>query len=228
MAKIESIYLEGKNEQAVLLCHTLAGEPGQMKELARKLHKKGYTVSVPLYPGHGMTLMEVIHTEVPDWYETVITEYDRLKTLYEKVYICGMSIGGTFAAKVAEERDPAGLVTINAPIIGFELLNDLFQFRKQSDDKEVLYRYRDHRMKYFEFVVEMGQIEKLNKITCPVFVMQGSQDLNRYKTSSMMLMHYVNSENKQRKDYPSSAHLVLLDNDKKQALKDIIEFIESN
>ena len=99
---------------------------------------------------------------------------------------------------------------------------------KQIKDKEKIERYRDHRYVYFKFVVELGQTENLKKITCPVFVLQGSMDQARYKTSSMMLMDFVSSDVTQRKDYAQSRHLLLLEGDRKEAFKDIREFFDNN
>jgi carboxylesterase len=125
---------------------------------------------------------------------------------------------------LAEEKDVAGLATINAPVIGFDLYTDLFQYARDEKDKEKLARYRDHRLVYFRFVVATGQIQALERITCPLFVLQGSLDAPRYKTSSMMLMDFVSSEVKQRKDYANSRHLMLLEQDKKEVIQDIVTF----
>ena len=60
MAKNNPFFLEGKNNQGVLLCHTLAGDPSQMLELGKMLNKNGYTVSCPLYKGHGGSYEDII------------------------------------------------------------------------------------------------------------------------------------------------------------------------
>ena len=228
MAKNDSFLLEGNTNQAVLLCHSLGADPSQMKELAKKLNKKGYTVSCPLYPGHGGTFYDMIATEVSDWYETLAMEYDRLLATYPDIYIIGMSIGGSFTVKLAEEKNPRAIATINAPVIGFDLYTDLYQFTQTESDKEKIKQYRDHRYGYFKFVTELGQIENLKRIECPIFVLQGSQDAMRYKTSSMMLMTYPPNEIKQRKDYAYSRHLLLAEQDRKEAIQDIINFFAEN
>lgn len=228
MAKAKDIWIEGTNQKAVLLCHTLGGDPSDMKGLAKVLNKAGYTVSSPLYPGHGGSFDDMVATEITEWYDTVAAEFDRLKETYSSVYVVGMSIGGTFTVKLAEEKDVAGIATVNAPVIGFDLYTDLFQYTRAEKDKEKIKRYRDHRYVYFKFVVALGQTENLKKITCPVFVLQGSMDQSRYKTSSMMLMDYASSEVTQRKDYAQSRHLLLLESDRKEAYKDIREFFDKN
>lgn len=226
MAKSESIFMQGTNKLGILICHTLGAEPQQMKPLGKKLNKLGYTVSIPLYDGHGGSFENVIQSDVPLWYETVVNAYKELSTTVDKIFVIGMSIGGTFSVKLAEEFDLAGVITVNAPIIGFDLYTDLWQFMQNNEDKAMIKRYRDHRRTYFRFVTELGQIAVLKQITAPLFVLQGSLDATRYKTSSMMLMEYVSSEVKQRKDYPRSRHLLLLEADKKEATTDIIEFIQ--
>lgn len=228
MAKAKDLFMEGTNQQAVLLCHTLGGDPTDMKGLAKTLNKAGYTVSCPLYPGHGGSFEDMVATEITEWYETVSNEFDRLKETYPSVYVVGMSIGGSFTVKLAEEKEVAGIATVNAPVIGFDLYTDLFQYSRAEKDKEKIKRYRDHRYVYFKFVVELGQTENLKKITCPVFVLQGSMDQARYKTSSMMLMDFVSSDVTQRKDYAQSRHLLLLEGDRKEAFKDIREFFDNN
>lgn len=228
MPKHDSFFLEGKLSKGVVLCHTLAGSPDQMREIAKQLNKKGYFVSCPLYKGHDLEFNELIKTQVTDWYQDVLTTYDELAKKVEKIYVVGMSIGGTFTVKLAQERDVAAIATINAPIIGFDIENDVFQYRKLGNSEELTSIYRHHRSVYFDFVTKLGQINEIQKITCPLFTLQGSLDLDRYKTSTQMLMFYASSERKQRKDYSRSKHLLLLENDRKEAIKDIIDFFEEN
>ncbi len=228
MANNKTLYLEGNNNLGVLLLHSLAGDPSQMKELGKKLNKQGYSVLCPLYKGHGTDFLAVLNTGVNDWYQSVTDGFDELSKTVEGIYVIGMSIGGGFAVKLAEEKDVLGLITLNAPIIGFDVESDVFAFRKNNQNEALVTKYRKHRLDYFHFVIELGQISNLKKITCPLFIIQGSLDIPRYKTSSQMLLYYVNSEVKQRKDYSRSFHLILLDNDKKEVIKDIIAFIKAN
>lgn len=140
-----------------------------------------------------------------------------------------MSIGGTMAIKLAEHYKPQAVAAINAPIIGFDVVSDVFGFNQKAErNKELTDLYQTHRNIYFDEVVKLGQISELNKITSPLFVLQGSLDAERYKTSSHMLMTYSKSEQKQRKDYKDSRHLILIENDRKEAMKDIYKFFEAN
>lgn len=227
MAKIDSIYLEGTNGYSVLLCHPLAETPLLMKEFAKKLNKKGYTVSCPLYPGHGTTFEDLIDSTFHEWYQCLNDEYIKLKE-HSEVFVCGMSIGGTMAVKLAEEHNPKAVATINAPVIGFDVVSDVYGLGLKSPNitKEQLEAYKAHRTIYFHEVINIGQVDNLKKIESPLFILQGSLDQPRYKTSSHMLMTYASSTIKQRKDYGRSKHMILLESDKKEAMKDIYQFFE--
>jgi carboxylesterase len=226
MGKEETFYLEGKDDIGILLNHSLGADPSQMIELGKKLNKKGYSVYCPLYDGHAKELSDLIASDVDAWYKNVMEGYDFLKTKGLKVAVIGMSIGGTFAVKLAEEKDVFAVVTVNAPVIGFDVIGDTFAFGQKYQDKALIETYHHHREQYFKEVTKIGQIEHLKKITAPFFVIQGSKDLLRYKTSSHMLMTYISSEIKQRKDYKNSFHLALLESDKKTIMKDIIKFLD--
>ncbi len=225
--KANGFYLKGKSDDGVLLCHTLAGEPEQMKELGLILQQNGYHVSCPLYKGHGSTFSELIQTDASMWYQDVKDSFMTLRSnIKGNIFVVGMSIGGSFTVKLAQEVDVAGICTINAPIIGFDVKTDVQDFSKKFNNKEeVIHTYHTHRSLYFDLVVELGQIHNIQKITCPLFTLQGTLDGDRYKTSTMMLQRYTNSSIKQRIDYPKSEHLLLLGPDKEQAIQDIVQFI---
>ncbi len=220
-------YIQGTNGEAVLLCHSLGRDVSDMLELANELNKNGYSVSIPLYPGHEGGFNDIIKTKVSMWYKKIENEYDKLAENHNKVFASGMSIGGTFAFVLAQNRDVDGIATINAPIIPFDLDNDLKEYRKSTSDKESILLYEKHRKEYFNFVYNICQKENMAKVTAPIFVLQGALDKERYKISSSMILTYTNAKIKQRKDYRNSGHLLLLEKDKNDAIKDIANFFTS-
>ena len=50
--------LIGSRTHAVLVVHGFGDTPQSVRELAHSLHARGFTVEVPLLPGHGRTLTE--------------------------------------------------------------------------------------------------------------------------------------------------------------------------
>ncbi len=92
-------------EHAVLLIHGLQGVPTEMLTLAKRLHKAGYSVSVPHFKGYGYTDGDTPHSVTPwrDWRGQVMLELRNMKRQYKTVSVGGLCIGAVLALSVAEE-----------------------------------------------------------------------------------------------------------------------------
>jgi len=101
--KDQKIDLHG-GEHAVLLIHGLTGSPFELKPLARRLHKNGFTVKGPCLAGHGRTLEDLTATTWYDWYETVHDTFKELKTHYKTVSVSGLCMGALLALYLAHEE----------------------------------------------------------------------------------------------------------------------------
>lgn len=89
------------NEHAVLLIHGLTGSPFEMKYLAKKLHRSGFTVKGPCLAGHGETLKSLKATCWQDWYKTVYETFKELKKEYKTVSVSGLCMGALLALYLA-------------------------------------------------------------------------------------------------------------------------------
>lgn len=90
-------------EQAVLLIHGLTGNPYEMKFLAEKLNKAGFTVSVPCLPGHSETVADLKKTCWQDWYSRARERYLELKQTHSSVGVAGLCMGAVLALELAYE-----------------------------------------------------------------------------------------------------------------------------
>lgn len=97
------IYLNG-GEDAVLLIHGLTGSPFEMKYLAKKLNKAGFTVIVPCLAGHGKTIDDLKKTGWEDWYSTVSETFTELKKNYKTVSASGLCMGALLALYLAYDK----------------------------------------------------------------------------------------------------------------------------
>jgi carboxylesterase len=102
----------------VLLSHGFTGSPVSMRPWAEFLHEHGYAVEVPCLPGHGTTWQEMNGTTFDDWYAEVTAAFARLRATCDRVFVCGLSMGGGLALRLAAERpgDVAGLVLVNPAV----------------------------------------------------------------------------------------------------------------
>ncbi|HEX9020129.1 MAG TPA: alpha/beta fold hydrolase [Nitrospirota bacterium] len=102
-------------EDAVLLIHGLTGSPYEMKYLARKLNKAGFTVKGPCLAGHGTTLADLKKTTWQDWYGTVYETFKQLKKDHETVSVAGLCMGALLAlmlsADLGEEVTGVSLIS---------------------------------------------------------------------------------------------------------------------
>ena len=102
-AQSTRFFCEGDGH-AVLMLHGLSSSPLEMRYLARYLQGEGFTVCAPIIEGYsagsGVLPME-------QWVENAVREFDALAARYERVSICGLSIGGALALRLIRERPAA-------------------------------------------------------------------------------------------------------------------------
>src|SRR5918997_6637305 len=112
-------YCGGSGPNGVLLCHGFSGSPYSMRPWAKHLEADGFRVAVPRLPGHGTTWQELNQTRWEDWYAAVERAFLDLRAECERVFVCGLSMGGGLAIRIAEQHGPAvaGLALVN-PAIG--------------------------------------------------------------------------------------------------------------
>jgi len=98
----------------VLVLHGFTGNPFSMRPLAQRCAQAGYSVELPLLPGHGTEVADIVATRWADWSGVALEAFDELATRCERVAVVGLSMGGALTAMVAEQRaSVAGCVFIN-------------------------------------------------------------------------------------------------------------------
>ncbi|MEU1289589.1 alpha/beta fold hydrolase [Kitasatospora sp. NPDC005856] len=102
----------------VLLCHGFTGSPQSMRPWAEELAAAGFTVSLPLLPGHGTRWQDMQITRWEDWYAEVERELLALAEECEQVFVCALSMGGALALRLAALHGPtvSGLVLVNPSV----------------------------------------------------------------------------------------------------------------
>lgn len=105
----------------VVLSHGFTGSPQSLRPWAEHLAEAGFTVRLPRLPGHGTRWQDLNATRWTDWYGEIERAFDTLRGRCDRVFACGLSMGGTLAVRLAEQRGPevAGLVLVN-PSLGTE------------------------------------------------------------------------------------------------------------
>ena len=98
----------------VLVLHGLTGCPQSMRPLAEAFADAGFSVELPLLPGHGTQIEDLAPTRFDDWLATAEDTYVQLAARSDRVIVAGLSMGGTLACELATRHDEmAGLVLVN-------------------------------------------------------------------------------------------------------------------
>ena len=103
----------------VLLLHGFTGSPFSMRPWGEHLAAEGFTVRGPLLPGHGTRWQDANAVTQEQWVQAVTTAFDELTAECERVFVAGLSMGGTLAIRLAELRPTrvAGLILVNPSLL---------------------------------------------------------------------------------------------------------------
>jgi carboxylesterase len=98
-----------------------------MRPWAQHLADAGFSVRLPLLPGHGTSWQDTNRTRWTDWYAAVENAYDELAARCDTVFAGGLSMGATLVTRLAEVKGDAvaGLVLVN-PSYGTERFDARF------------------------------------------------------------------------------------------------------
>ncbi|HAM03593.1 MAG TPA: hypothetical protein DCQ30_15425 [Acidimicrobiaceae bacterium] len=101
-------------DDGVLVLHGFTGNPQSLRPLAEAVADAGYSVELPLLPGHGTALEDMVPTRFADWARAADEAYEGLAARCRRVAVAALSMGGTLACRLAERRpEITALVLVN-------------------------------------------------------------------------------------------------------------------
>jgi carboxylesterase len=104
-------------DDGVLVVHGFTGNPGSMRSLASAFAEAGFTVELPLLPGHGTAVEDMLPTRWADWSGAAEAAYQGLAARCERVVVAGLSMGGTLTCWLAARHpEIAGIVVVNPAV----------------------------------------------------------------------------------------------------------------
>jgi carboxylesterase len=113
MAGAEPFSAPGGPHGALVL-HGFTGTPQSMMGLARALAGAGFMVELPLLPGHGTSVEDMVTTSWADWAAGAEAAYEKLAANCDRVVVAGLSMGGTLTVWLAVRHpEIAGIAVIN-------------------------------------------------------------------------------------------------------------------
>lgn len=97
-----------------LVLHGFTGSPMSVAPLAEAFAGVGLDVEMPLLPGHGTSVEDMVETGWADWTGAAEEAYQRLAGRVDAVLVAGLSMGGSLACQVTVDHPSVvGLVLVN-------------------------------------------------------------------------------------------------------------------
>lgn len=106
------------DDVGIVVLHGFTGSPKSVTPWARELAAQGWTVRVPLLPGHGTRWQDMNLTTWEDWYNEAERAVRDLQSRCRRVFVMGLSMGGSLTLRLAEHHgdDLAGIVLVNPAV----------------------------------------------------------------------------------------------------------------
>lgn len=101
----------------MLVLHGFTGNPQSMRSLAEALAAAGFTVDLPLLPGHGTAVEDMLETRWEDWSGAAEASYRALSDRCDRVMVAGLSMGGTLACWLAERHPELAALAVVNPLV---------------------------------------------------------------------------------------------------------------
>ncbi len=113
---------QATGERAILLLHGYNDAPTALDGVAQRLQRAGWTVSVPLLPGHGRSLEAFSLWSAEEALAASRVAYADLRSRFRTVAVGGLSMGAALACCLAAEgaargEGPSGLVLYSPMLV---------------------------------------------------------------------------------------------------------------
>lgn len=236
----EPFHAEG-GPVGVLLSHGFTGSPASMVPWGRELAAAGHTVEVPRLPGHGTTWQDMNTTTWRDWYGEVDAALTRLRETCDRVAVCGLSMGGALALRLAQHRpeDVDALVLVN-PAIALKRLdlklvpllsrvlpsmagigNDI----KMPGQDEIGYDRTPLKALASQLQLWRDVRDHLDRVSAPALVFRSREDHVVDDTTAGLVMRGISSPVRELVELTNSYHVATLDHDAQVIMERSARFI---
>jgi esterase/lipase len=222
----------GARRLGVVLVHGLLASPAELRSFGDTLRKHGYPVIGVRLMGHGTSPWDLRDRTWQDWMTSVRRAYQILSPFVDEICLVGFSLGGVLALRLAAQA-PLGLAGVAAVAAPIKLRNKglmfvpvvhganklaksttswegVMPFRlNESENPETNYRHIPIRALYELRRAIDESARHLPDVSCPVAVIQGSDDQVVDPKSAQIIFDRVSTDEKQLHWIDTDRHGIL-------------------
>ncbi|HVS69275.1 MAG TPA: alpha/beta fold hydrolase [Mycobacteriales bacterium] len=227
-----------------VLCHGLTGMPGSMRPWGEALAQQGLTVRVPLLPGHGTRWQDANKVRWQDWYATLESAVDDVRSRCDATFVMGLSMGGTLTVRLAEQRsaDLAGVVLVNPSLFTTRKDAKLLPLLRHvvpslppvgNDIKKPGVTEPAYPKLPVKAAYQLSELWKLanadlSRLTTPMLVMTSRNDHVVEPANSERLIAGAGATDKTHIWLEDSFHVATLDNDFPRIVEESLAFVRAH
>lgn len=224
-----------------LVIHGFTGNPISMRPWAEHLAAAGLSVRLPRLPGHGTRWQDLNATRWEDWYSCAVDSLGDLRRRCDEVYVCGLSLGGTLALRIAEERaaEVAGAILVNPSLSTDDrraallplLSRVMASFPPVGDDIKkpgvTEGAYARLPLKAAASVQRLWAVvlADLARVTAPILAFRSLEDHVVPASSMSLLVAGAHATRVDVRELRDSYHVATLDNDAPRIFAETLDFV---
>jgi carboxylesterase len=234
------IYIN-QSKIGMIFFHGFTGSPQEGSDFAEYFAAKGFTVWVPLLPGHGTRPQDLLEVKWQDWLDYSKDCFLSLKTKCNQVIVCGQSMGGALALNIASQYSVDALVCLAAAVF----LKDwrlkflplakkiiTYQFKSKGPDvslkeaKKNSVSYSKYPLSSLEqLLLLLNDTEKkLNRVQTPTLLVHSKRDHTVTYENMNFIYNHIASGGKKKITLENSYHVISTDKDKDLIFKSVDNF----
>lgn len=239
----EVSYTEGTRPFPILFIHGYTGTPQTLYPQYLRAAEEGFSFEVPLLPGHGTTIEEMVETRFSDYVEKVSQVADELIAKYGSIFVVGISMGGALSIDLALKLPSQirAMVLIN-PLIappapsflemldqgiesGVEIFPGVGSDIKDPEVKEASYGGSPLRAAKSMFAATVELAPQVEKLEMPILLFNSVDDHVVSPDSGELLV--AKCKNIEQVILKNSFHVATLDFDKEVISDGMISFFDA-
>ena len=227
-------------DAGVLLMHGFSGSCSEIRALGRTLNEAGYGVLAPALAGHGTSPNDLLNIRPEDFFASADAAYHEVRKRYSRVYVVGLSLGGTLGLHLATRYPLEGVVTISAPVFMSRLVSLSVPVAKRfMPERNVISNYSAWRGEVVGyrttpissigvFMDVLAAVKgELPEVTVPMLVIHSTGDQTVPVANAPYIASRVASAEKAVRVYAGGRHLLTLPPYLEMVQTDVVRFLHS-